>query len=439
MGKVSADALWGDDLQSRTTMAALFGIILSTKGKDHEGKLVPLHQMIDGKTETKQAWVTHTKDMFYTTSFSGLGLLMLYEPNTGKEWQNKLKNVELENAKYFHERYLHRREEQGPYATFDLREERGYKIWDERLKSIADNERRKQEEKEGGGKKRKKASLKAKKKAEKNIGLVSPGRGVSAPSLKKPLTSNQKLALSMLGAQPESPTCMYFMCIDLTTSAEYQICFMFLLSLDHKHSKPKKKKKTSDSDELSLSSYIEDGSDDDEDSPSSSGDNCSSEGCTVKERLPEEKENAKQAASKAAQAKAESKKKKKGKGEKSRIMPTHQDMVDLADNITNRLEANKGDTETLTALAHQVIEQQALRATTRTNTPKSSPHTKRTKMRKEIQDEEDIIEKLDRRLQRLTEKGATEEKIHQVKDCIEKHEKQVVNLNKKFFEEWQDL
>ena len=221
-GKVSAEEL--RDEKRGATLKALFGGVLTTTAKDHEGKETPLHKMIDGRKETKQAWIKYANEQFEHDENGCPGPLIMYQKNVGKEWQNKLKYVVLDNAEYFNKLYTDKFNNYGACAGFDFREERGHQIWMERQKSIAENEQRKEEEKNGGGNKRKrkrstrtgieKAPLKEKENAEKEIGLVSPGRGISAPSLKEGRSKNDDDGLLKLGQQPESPTCM---CISIAS------------------------------------------------------------------------------------------------------------------------------------------------------------------------------------------------------------------------------
>ena len=184
---------------------------------------------------------------------------------------------------------------------------------------------------------------------------------------------------------------------------------------------------------LSSSSSSED-SDSSQSSPESEDEGSNKH--TVRGRLPEERENAKRSASRAAQVRANAKKGKTKQGPKNRETPIHQDMVDLCDNMTNGLVKNQERTDMLSSLANKVLEQQALQVTTCTNTPKCSPHTRRTKIREEITGKQTIIWNLYQEVKMMEESGREpEHAIQETRDRIERHRKQTIKFEEELAKE----
>ena len=149
-------------------------------------------------------------------------------------------------------------------------------------------------------------------------------------------------------------------------------------------------------------------------------------GSTVKDRLAAEKRNTKPAASESIKAKM------------NREMPTHQDMVDCIDEFTKGLACNKAHTDRLMDLAHDLLNnshREVLQATNRTNTPPSSPSTKRTKMRREIRDSEEIVVLLTKKREQMQAGNESKGEMEKVTAHINQYQKAVVNLEAALFAE----
>ena len=119
-------------------------------------------------------------------------------------------------------------------------------------------------------------------------------------------------------------------------------------------------------------------------------------------------------------------------------MPTHQDMVDCIDEFTKGLSCNKAHTDRLMDLAHDLLNnshREVLQATNHTNTPPSSPSTKRTKMRREIQDSKEIVLLLKKKREQMQAGNESKGEIEKVTARINHYEKAVVNLEAALFAE----
>ena len=129
-----------------------------------------------------------------------------YHPWTLANPQNKLRKLVVDLAKHFHDELIRKKAEQGiSYVPVDLREELGHRIFSERtaqeklLKEASSAKK--------AGKEKEHIENEA---AEKYLGLVPSGRGVSAPSGVE-LTADVLEGLSKLGTHTASHTSkLYF-------------------------------------------------------------------------------------------------------------------------------------------------------------------------------------------------------------------------------------
>lgn len=129
-----------------------------------------------------------------------------YHPWTLGNPQNKLRKLVVDLAKHFHDELIRKKAEQGiSYVPVDLREELGHRIFSERtaqeklLKEASSAKK--------AGKEKERIENEA---AEKYLGLVPSGRGVSAPSGVE-LTADVREGLSKLGTHTSSHTSkLYF-------------------------------------------------------------------------------------------------------------------------------------------------------------------------------------------------------------------------------------
>jgi len=128
-------------------------------------------------------------------------------------------------------------------------------------------------------------------------------------------------------------------------------------------------------------------------------------------------------------------------GTKNRHMPTHQDMVDLVDCVTDKLAATKERTDQLMEIGRQIIEshkqavesnQQVRQATNHTNCP-ASPHTKRYKLMREVRGNEEIIAVLEKRVRQMRDDGEPDSAIRNILDRINLYEQSSLSLEKEMF------
>lgn len=181
---------------------ALLNLVLGSK----------VHTMKPGSTTTKAAWIK-----LYETAHSSdaitPGPLACHKKHTGKNYQNKLKDLVLQVANHYADCREAKRALYDDDAANDMYtpcEVLGYRITQE--KTEADNDRAESKANKEAAARR---DQREKESAEAFVGAVSPGRGVNAPS-GVVLDDDDQEGLDALGLQPkshtgESSSCLYIL------------------------------------------------------------------------------------------------------------------------------------------------------------------------------------------------------------------------------------
>lgn len=197
-GKPRADFLRRDEEAAKKTMSAIFGCALS------DG----VYRLIPNARGTRAGWLKFSRKMFWGDE-NGPGPLMFHTPWEGNEWQNKTRDLLDEQSEYFDESYKEKRKKYGKGACFTELEKLGHEY-----RVMRDAALKRPKEKKAAKERKKEQKRKVLKSRQKSMGLESPGRGVDAPS-GVPLSNNDRIACSILGQQPESPSCKFDLCYEV--------------------------------------------------------------------------------------------------------------------------------------------------------------------------------------------------------------------------------